>query len=130
PAANALVASAEPPRAKAIARTAMLLLNTNLVVITNFLSSAAVLTKRRTDPASRTGLRWASWDRSAGRYGGLETIARWRSCAFVQLGLQGVVASRLVKSAGSLGMRAADRPQKITFADMRDMGVRGLTAPQ
>jgi hypothetical protein len=37
---------------------------------------------------------------------------------------QSLAASLRARSAESWGM--PDRPQKITFADMRDMGVRGL----
>ena len=56
---------------------------------------------------------------------GLSNCGR-RSRAFERPKPQGIAASRSVTFAESLGMSVTSRPQKITFADMREQGARGI----
>src|SRR5271163_4968514 len=47
-------------------------------------------------------------------------------CAPMIWGLPPPGLQKMARARGCASIRMPDRPQKITFADMRDMGVRGL----
>ena len=55
-------------------------------------------------------------------------IALLQAADYVVLGRAGSICSGFTidQFGGIISLPATDRPQKITFAEMRDMGVRGL----